>query len=98
MFLSVNRGGAEIQPSHSADVPVSQAEHKRYGGPMPSPLDPKQIVTFEELPMPQVVEREALTRLFVGGIHKGGVPGDGEGGGWGGEEQKEGDLNEIIAG
>jgi hypothetical protein len=28
-------------------------------------LDPKQIVSFEELLMSQVVQQEALTRLFV---------------------------------
>jgi hypothetical protein len=28
-------------------------------------LDPKQIVSFEELLMSQVVEQEALTRLLV---------------------------------
>jgi hypothetical protein len=29
------------------------------------PLDPKQIVSFEELLMSQVVQQEALTRLLV---------------------------------
>jgi hypothetical protein len=28
-------------------------------------LDPKQIVSFEELPMSLVVQQEALTRLLV---------------------------------
>jgi hypothetical protein len=28
-------------------------------------LDPKQVVSFEELLMPQVVQQEALTKLFV---------------------------------
>jgi hypothetical protein len=28
-------------------------------------LDPKQVVSFEKLLMPQVVQQEALTRLFV---------------------------------
>jgi len=32
---------------------------------MATPLDPKQILTFEELLMSQVVQQEALTRLFV---------------------------------
>ena len=32
---------------------------------MPIPLDPKQIVSFEELLMSQVVYQEALTRLLV---------------------------------
>ena len=29
-------------------------------------IDPKQVVLFEELLMSQVVQKEALTRLFVG--------------------------------
>jgi hypothetical protein len=29
------------------------------------PLEPKQLVSFEELLMSQVVEQEALTRLLV---------------------------------
>jgi hypothetical protein len=29
------------------------------------PLDPKQVVSFEELLMSQVVQQEALTRLLV---------------------------------
>jgi hypothetical protein len=29
------------------------------------PLDPKQIVSFEELLMSQVVQQEALTRLLI---------------------------------
>ena len=33
---------------------------------MAIPLDPKQIVSFEELLMSQVVQQEALTRLLVG--------------------------------
>jgi len=32
---------------------------------MASLLDPKQIVSFEELLMSQVVQQEALTRLLV---------------------------------
>jgi len=32
---------------------------------MAIPLDPKQIVSFEELLMTQVVQQEALTRLLV---------------------------------
>ena len=32
---------------------------------MPIPLDPNQIVSFEELLMSQVVYQEALTRLLV---------------------------------
>ena len=32
---------------------------------MATPLDPKQIVSFEELLMSQVVQQEALTRLLV---------------------------------
>jgi len=30
-----------------------------------TPLDPKQIVSFEELLMSQVIQQEALTRLLV---------------------------------
>jgi len=32
---------------------------------MAIPLDPKQIVSFEELLMSQVVQQEALSRLLV---------------------------------
>jgi hypothetical protein len=32
---------------------------------MPTPLDSKQVVSFEELLMSQVVQQEALTRLLV---------------------------------
>ena len=32
---------------------------------MATPFDPKQVVSFEELLMSQVVDTEALTRLFV---------------------------------
>jgi hypothetical protein len=32
---------------------------------MASPLDPKQVVSFEELLMSQVVQQEALTRLLI---------------------------------
>lgn len=32
---------------------------------MAAPLDPKQVVSFEELLMSQVVQQEALTRLLV---------------------------------
>jgi len=33
---------------------------------MATPLDPKQVVSFEELMMSQVVQREALSRLVMG--------------------------------
>ena len=32
---------------------------------MATPLDPKQVVSFEELLMSQVVQQEALTRLLM---------------------------------
>jgi len=32
---------------------------------MARPLDPKQIVSFEELLMSQVLQQEALTRLLI---------------------------------
>jgi len=32
---------------------------------MATPLDPKQVVPFEELLMSQVVQQEALSRLLV---------------------------------
>ena len=32
---------------------------------MATPLEPKQIISFEELLMSQVVQQEALTRLLV---------------------------------
>ncbi|MGZ6202715.1 MAG: hypothetical protein ACXWM6_14485 [Thermodesulfobacteriota bacterium] len=32
---------------------------------MAPPLDPKQLVSFEELLMSQVVQQEALTRLLM---------------------------------
>jgi len=32
---------------------------------MATPLDPKQIVSFKELLMSQVIQQEALTRLLV---------------------------------
>ena len=32
---------------------------------MATPLDPKQVVSFEELLMSQVVQQETLTRLLV---------------------------------
>jgi uncharacterized protein YqgQ len=32
---------------------------------MAIPLDPKQIVSFEELLLSQVIQQEALTRLLV---------------------------------
>jgi hypothetical protein len=52
-------------------------------------LKSKQIVSFEELLISQVVQQEALTRLLMekGNIHKGGVFGDGEGGKSGDEEK-----------
>ena len=50
---------------------------------MAIPLDPKQIVFFEELLMSQVVQQEALTRLLImkGLFTKEEFFGDGEGGG-----------------
>jgi len=33
---------------------------------MATPLDPKQVVTFEELLMSQLITQEALTRLLIG--------------------------------
>lgn len=50
---------------------------------MAIPLGPKQIVSFEELLMSQVIQQEALTRLLVekGIFKQGGVPEGGEGGG-----------------
>ena len=50
----------------------------------------KQMVSFEEPLMSQVVQQEALTRFLVekGNIHQGGVSGDGEGGGSGDEQKK----------
>ena len=48
---------------------------------MATPLDPKQIVSSEELLASQVVQQEALTRLlFKGNIQQRGVFGDGKGG------------------
>ncbi len=32
---------------------------------MATPLDPRQVVSFEELLMSQMVQQEALTRLLV---------------------------------
>ena len=32
---------------------------------MATPLNPKQVVSFEELLMSQVVQQEALTRLLI---------------------------------
>ena len=32
---------------------------------MATPLDPKQVVSFEELLISQVVQQEALTRLLI---------------------------------
>ena len=32
---------------------------------MATPLDPKQVVSFEELLMSQVIQQEALTRLLI---------------------------------
>lgn len=32
---------------------------------MPTSLEPKQVVSFEELLMSQVIQQEALTRLLV---------------------------------
>jgi hypothetical protein len=32
---------------------------------MATPLDPKKVVSFEELLMSQVIQQEALTRLLV---------------------------------
>ena len=36
------------------------------GGFMATPLDPKQVVTFEDLLMSQLITQEALTRLLIG--------------------------------
>jgi len=36
------------------------------GGFMATPLNPKQVVTFEELLMSQLITQEALTRLLIG--------------------------------
>jgi len=49
---------------------------------MAIPLDPKQIVSYEELLMSQVVPQEALTRLLVekGVFTERGVFGMGNGG------------------
>jgi uncharacterized protein YqgQ len=33
--------------------------------PMATPLDPKQVVSFEKLLKSQVIQQEALTRLLV---------------------------------
>ena len=48
---------------------------------MATPLDPKQVVYFDELLMSQVVQQEAPTRLLLekGGIYQGAVSGDGKG-------------------
>jgi hypothetical protein len=56
---------------------------------MATPLDPKQVVTFEELLLSQVVQQEALTRLLVekGGIQQRCVHGDGEDGRSGNEAE-----------
>jgi hypothetical protein len=35
------------------------------GGFMATPLDPKQVVSFEELLISQMVQQEALTRLLI---------------------------------
>ena len=32
---------------------------------MAAPIDPKQIVSFEDLLMSQVIQQEALTRLLI---------------------------------
>ena len=32
---------------------------------MATPLDPKQVVTFEEILLSQVVQQEALTKLLI---------------------------------
>ena len=32
---------------------------------MATPLDPKQVVSFEELLVSQVIQQEALTRLLI---------------------------------
>ena len=49
---------------------------------MATPLDPKQIVSFEELLMSQVIQQGSPYPVTHGerDIHKGGVFGDGEGG------------------
>jgi hypothetical protein len=57
---------------------------------MAIPLGPKQIVSFEELPMSQLVQQQALTRLLVekGIIHGGGIFRDGVDGRTGNEKDK----------
>ncbi len=45
-----------------------QSDHKRLPSTevlMAIPLDPKEIVSFEELLMSQVIQQEALTRLLI---------------------------------
>jgi hypothetical protein len=57
---------------------------------MATPLDPKQIVSFEELSISQVVSQDALIKLLIekGGLHQGRVFGDGEGGRSGDEKNR----------
>jgi hypothetical protein len=43
---------------------LSRSKRKKFGSGA-IPLDPKQIVSFEELLMSQVIQQEALTRLLV---------------------------------
>jgi hypothetical protein len=46
---------------------ANQSVHKLIipGGPMATPLDLKQLVSFEEALVSQVVQQEALTRLLI---------------------------------
>ena len=62
---------------------------------MATALDPKQIVSSEELLMSQVVQQEALTRFLVekGNIHQRGAFGDVEGGGSGDEKKEKVEMN-----
>ena len=46
-------------------IVVIDFKGKREEVPMAIPLGPKQIVSFEELLMSQVVQQQALTRLLV---------------------------------
>ena len=39
--------------------------HNEYKNPIAISLDPKQVFSFEELPMSQVVQQEAASRLLV---------------------------------
>ena len=68
--------------------------------PMVIPFDPNLPGSLEELLMSRWFNRKPLPYKVTyseGSIHKGGVPGDGEGGG-SGEEVKRGHHDEIIMG